>query len=292
MGFSFEIRQFRRVDESVGLIFSSDRKSIVCHSLVLFVLLPVIVHLRINYVYRYSTLTNAYCSTRHLAYGYPNVEGGHDRVHIQQCSLINIDACQRITNRTLLFRLDGTSGFASELNNLLRTFVYAIHERRKLLIDDHSWNYGSFSTYFNVSQGRFSPWLPSSPACAQRQFVHVIQSLWFDRSTTPDHLMINRDMNGGFSTLNSIMKNFDSSEHVLQTRRIVTRYVWSTMNEQTRGYIDRRLQSIQIQNIDYGLHIRRGDKLNSEAGFVPTEKYVEQVERLMRGQHENGKQMS
>jgi hypothetical protein len=259
---------------------------------VLFVLVPTIVQLRIKYVYRYASLTSVYCSTRHVSAGYLEAERSNDRVNIQQCSLTHIDACQRITSQTLLFRLDGYSGFASELNNLLRTFVYAIHQRRKLLIDDQSWNYGSFSTYFNVSRGRFSPWLPSSPACAQRRFVHAIQSLWSYRSKAPDHLMINRDINGGFSTLNSIVKNFENSEHVLQTRRIVTRYVWSTMNEQTRDYIHRQLQSIQIQNIDYGLHIRRGDKLNNEARYVFTEKYVEQIELLMRGQHKNGKQMN
>ena len=101
--------------------------------------------------------------------------------------------------------------------------------------------------------------------------------------------MINRDMNGGFSTLNSIMKRLESSEDVLQTRRIITRYVWNTMNKQTRDYIDQHLQRIQIQSIDYGLHIRRGDKVNTEAEFVSTEKYVEQVDLLMQGQRNNGK---
>ena len=241
----------------------------------------------IEYANHYPTLIGLYCFTNQPPIGYIKHENINDSIHIQRCSFKNIDACQLIHNQTLLFRLHWTAGFASEYNNLIRAFVYAINTRRKFLIDDQYWNYGSFASFFNISQGHFSPWLPSSSYCSKRQFVHFIQYK-SNNTHIPEHFTIARDTNGGFSTLNLIMEPFEQNNQTPQIKRMAAQYLWNTINHETRHFIDYYLNELQLNTISYAIHIRRGDKLVKEANQVSIEKYIEGVEYFMEKHQDKG----
>jgi hypothetical protein len=158
----------------------------------------------------YSTLTSAFCLTEKDPLGYIGNKYTNDSINIQQCSLENIDGCQRIFNQTLLFRLGSSAGFTSEINNIIRGFIYSINTHRKFLINDQYWNYGLFSSFFNMSQGHFSPWLPLSSYCLQRQFVHV-NHYTSNNKYIPEHIAVGRDSNGNYSSLYWIMKPFEEN---------------------------------------------------------------------------------
>ena len=226
----------------------------------------------INYDVHYPNLLGVFCNQSSANHSINFVDND---LHIRQCSFNNIDACQQISNRSLLFRLDSTAGFTSEFNNLIRAFIYAIHTRRRFLIDDQLWNYGSFSTYFNISQGRFSPWLPSSTYCSQRKFVHFID-YQINQTSIPEHLTIHRDINGGFGELNLKMKSFEQENYnqLLQIKRLVLKYVWRTMTKETRDFIEK----INMKNITFAIHVRRGDKVKQEATVIPLDYYCQGIE--------------
>ena len=252
--------------------------------------LVYLIYRNISYEQSYPKLTGVYCATGKLDDDSLDRHPIDDSLNIRQCSLTNIDACQRISSQTLLFQMRNTAGFASEINNLLRVFLYAIQTRRKFLIDDQNWNYGPFNSLFNTSQGHFSPWLPSSPDCHRRTFVHFIHHLR-DNGSIPAHLFLGRDSDGGFTTLNTMVKAYESNPRILQRKRRVARYLWNTMNYQTRSFLQKSLDEIQIQAIHYAVHIRRGDKLREEAKYIDIERYLESVEYLMRQQGESGELM-
>jgi hypothetical protein len=247
-----------------------------------------LVYRTIHYVNYYSTGIDTYCFHRNAPLGYIENRNLNDELNIQQCSLENIDACQHINNQTLLFRLHWSAGFTSELNNLLRAFIYAIKTHRRFLIDDKFWNYGSFSSFFNISKGFFSPWLPSSSYCLQRKFMEFI-NYKPDNKSLPEHLAIDRDTHVGFASLNSMMTSFEENNQTLFMKRIVADYLWKTLNNETRNFIDQYLNKIQANTIRYGVHIRRGDKLEIEAKEISIEKYINGIEYFMKKHSENGK---
>jgi len=49
------------------------------------------------------------------------------------------------------------------------------------------------------------------------------------------------------------------------------------------------LNNIQINNITYAIHIRRGDKLIKEAKLISTEKYINGIEYFMNKYSHNSK---
>ncbi|CAF0890781.1 unnamed protein product [Adineta ricciae] len=230
----------------------------------------------------YSTISGAYCFAREAPPGYvenPNVD---DAFNSQHCSLENIHACQQIHNQTLLFRLHWSAGFASELNNLLRVFIYTIKTRRRLLIDGNSWNYQTFSTYFNISQGYFSPWLPSSSYCWQRQFVHLLSYQPASHTESlPEHFVITRDTSIGFQALYPIMESWEKGEDILEMKRKVAAYLWRTLNAETRDIVESYLNDIHSDDIHYAMHIRRGDKV-TETNSIKTRKYIDAMEELIK----------
>jgi hypothetical protein len=247
-----------------------------------------LVYRTIHYVNYYSTGIDTSSFHGNASLDYIENRNLNDEVNIQQCSLENIDACQHINNRTLLFRLHWRAGFTSELNNLLRAFIYAIKTRRRFLVDDKFWNYGSFSSFFNISKGHFSPCLPSFSTCIHRKSVDFI-NYKPDNKSLPEHLAISRDMDLSFSSLNAMMKSFGKNNQTLFMKRMVADYLWKTLNNETRNFIDQYLNKIQVNNIKYGVHIRRGDKLVMEAKNISMEKYINGIEYFMNKHSENGK---
>jgi hypothetical protein len=241
-----------------------------------------------DYANHYPTLIGAYCFNENIPLGYIENKNVNDELNIQQCSLENIDACQHIYNQTLLFRLHWALGLTSEFNNLIRAFIYAINTRRRFLIDDQYWNYGSFSSFFNISKGHFSPWLPSSSYCLQRKFVHFI-NYKSNQKYIPEHLTTGRNTNGGFSSINLIMKSLEENNQTLKIKRIVADYFWKTLNNEIRNSIDQYANKIQLNSITYAIHIRRGDKLIKEAKLISTEKYINGIEYFMNKYSHNGK---
>lgn len=245
--------------------------------------LSYLIYRNVYYENYYPTLIGKYCLKKNISLNYTE-----DAFYIQQCSFENIDACQNISNQTLLFRLYWTSGFTSELNNLIRGFIYAIHTHRRFYIDDQYWNYGSFQSFFNITQGRFSPWLPSSSYCSQRKFIHFID-YQSNQKYTPEHLTVARDTDGGFTSLNTMMKSIENNSQILNMKRIVVEYLWKKLNDETRNFINHYIDKIQLNNLTYGIHIRQGDKLNVEAKQISIEKYLHGIEYFRNKYSLNGK---
>ena len=173
------------------------------------------------------------------------------------------------------------------MNNLIRAFIYAIKTRRRFLIDGQYWNYGSFSSFFNISQGYFSPWLPSSSYCSKRRFVHFI-NYEAKKNYTPEHLTIGRDVDKGFSSLNLIMRTLEVNNQTLETKRIVCQYLWKRLNNQTRNFINQYANKIRLNDTTYGIHVRRGDKLIEEAKKIPIENYINGIEYFTLQYSQNG----
>jgi hypothetical protein len=194
------------------------------------------------------------------------------------CSLANIDACQHIVDRTVIFQLADSAGFASEINNLIRTFLYAIRTRRKFIIDDRKWNYGSFTSLFNISHEYDTSWHLSMLRQCQ------IRTLSKHDRNQSNHVTITRDRNGGFSTLNLLMTSYENTDRILEIKRHVAHYLWQTMNNRTRRLIEQYINEISLNTIDYAMHIRRGDKLRQESNKTSIEQYIHAVEQLMNQQ--------
>ena len=236
----------------------------------------------IDYVNHYPVLIGAYCFRGNPPLGYTETSAINDEINIYRCSLENIDACQEISNQTVLFRLNWHAGLASELNNLIRAFIYGIHTRRRFLIDDRYWNYGSLAGFFNISQGHFSPWLPVSSYCSERQFTHLI-NYPMDKKFVPKHLAVGRDVNRAFPTLDLIMEPLERGlDQSLKMRRIVAQYFWKTLNTETRDFMNQYMRTIFAENITFGMHIRRGDKLKEEAKVIPMKEYITGVEYFIK----------
>lgn len=265
------------------LLYSS-RKRFFFNILVILALVQFchLTYRAIDYSFHYPVLIGMYCFRENPPLGYTEPSVINNELSIHRCSLENIDACQEISNQTILFRLNWHAGLASEWNNLIRAFVYAVHTRRRLLIDDQYWNYGSLGEFFNISQGRFSPWLPASSYCSERQFIHLI-NYPIDKNFVPKHLTIGRDVNKAFTTLDLFMKPLEGAlDRSLEARRILAQYFWKTLNAETRDFMNGYMTSIFAENITFGIHIRRGDKLREEAKSISMEEYITGVEYFVK----------
>ncbi|UJR37087.1 hypothetical protein I4U23_029791 [Adineta vaga] len=253
-----------------------------CIFIILFLVECVhIVYQPVLHKIHYPTLIGSYCFDPPSSSDYKQNQYINDSFYIQLCSFTNIYACQHIQNQTFLFRLNWYAGFTSELNNLVRAFTYAIHTRRKFMVDDQVWNYGSFAAIFNVSQAHFSPWLPSSPYCSQRQFIHLLNYQENNTKQTPAHLTTARGPNGGYTHLSLQMRSLESDSQIIATRRLVVDYLWKTLTNETRHFIDQHLNEIELDTIIYGMHIRRGDKV-TEVKSSSTSDYIAGVESFMK----------
>jgi hypothetical protein len=84
------------------------------------------------------------------------------------------------------------------------------------------------------------------------------------------------------------MKPFEENNQILKIKRTVTDYLWKTLNDEKKDFIQRHLNNIQINNITYAMHIRRGDK-STEADPVSLEKYIHAIECFMKKYPQNGK---
>ncbi|GAA95941.1 uncharacterized protein L969DRAFT_101050 [Mixia osmundae IAM 14324] len=62
----------------------------------------------------------------------------------------SLDAALPLCQRTLLYSFAGLHGFASEYMSFLRVAVLAQRFNYTLLVDDHAWNYGKMSDYFDL----------------------------------------------------------------------------------------------------------------------------------------------
>ena len=200
-----------------------------------------------------------------------------DALSISSCSIDNIDACQRIENQTILFRCSDNAGFASELNNLFRAFLYAIKNKRRFLIDDQLWNYGKISFYFNTSKGNFfHSFISTTDSSLENQMVSL------DNRSHVTHLVITRDKDHSFSTLNSLMNPYETNvTEIISFKRKIARFFWNLRTERTKFLTEKLLNNLRIENIHYAMHIRRGDKIGNEAAPIPLIRYINAVEQLM-----------
>lgn len=101
-------------------------------------------------------------------------------------------------------------------------------------------------------------------------------------------MIIGRDTDGGFYTLNLAMKSMEDNNQTLNMKRTVAHYLWKRLNDETKDFIHRHLNNLQINSLTYGIHIRRGDK-SKENKLIPVEKYIQGVEYFMRKHSRNGK---
>ncbi len=226
----------------------------------------------------------AYC------YSSPNTDLIYDRKetfpklnYSEICSFQYIDACQYITDRSLLFELDYETGFASEINNLLNAFAYSVATRRRLLIDGKRWNYGEFETYFDMEKGHFSPLLPSSSYCKSRKFLYLTETTVFE-----PNIRTSRDLRGAFDSLNTVFINFEKLRDkqnltrlgTIEIKRHVARYLWSTITKRTERAIKKFMKDACLpHNITFAIHVRQGDKI-IETQILPLLAYIHGIEKL------------
>jgi hypothetical protein len=199
------------------------------------------------------------------------------------CSFQDIDACQHIVNRSLLFELSHEAGFASEINNLLNAFAYSVATRRRLFIDGKGWNYGQFETYFDVNKGHFSPLLPHSFYCQSRKFVYLKET-----TVSESHLRTSRDVGGYFHALNNVLINFEKMRDkqnltrlgTIEIKRYVAQYLWATISRRTEGTMKKLMKDASLpNNITFAIHVRQGDKVK-EAHSLPLLAYIHGIEKL------------
>lgn len=182
------------------------------------------------------------------------------------CSFDDISACQIPTtvNRTFLFIIWGGAGFCSELNQLLLAFAYSVATKRRFIIDNRAWNYGSFADYFN---------LPSTKYYFQPNRTFLVENN--RRNDRITHLKTTR--------VGTQVSQFWLATRHLQSipiKRRVAHYLWKSMTYETLEFI----KSCRIQNLSnyIGIHIRKGDKLHKEARGLSFIKYTKAIERILR----------
>ena len=202
----------------------------------------------------------------------------------QKCSFENINACQYIEDRSLLFQFSFSAGFASEMNNLFNAFVYAVATNRRLLIDGKEWNYGQFDDYFHLDKGHFSPVLPSSSYCKSRQFVYLKESTVWEA-----HLRTSRDPRGTFDPLNAVFLNLEKAREkenltrlgTVEVKRHVAHYFWKTISSRTKQMIKQLKKNASLpREITFAIHIRQGDKIR-EARPVRLPSYIDAIDKLV-----------
>lgn len=181
------------------------------------------------------------------------------------CSFNDIDACQSSywTKRTFLYIIWGRVGFCSELNQLLLAFAYSVSTKRRFIIDSRHWNYGKFSHYFN---------LPST------NYYEINNRTFIQKDTKYN----TRIMHLKTTRIGSQVSKFWYATRSVQTipvKRHVAHYLWKSLSKQTFTFI----QNNRIPNLSnyIGIHVRKGDKLASEARSVSLRKYISTIEGLI-----------
>ncbi|CAF3265322.1 unnamed protein product [Rotaria socialis] len=180
------------------------------------------------------------------------------------CSFDNIVACQssKIRHRTFLYIIWGGAGFGSEINQLLLAFAYSISTKRHFLIDSQQWNYGNFNHYFNISSTNY--YFQSN-----RQFLVENNTL----NNEIDHLKTTR--------IGTQVRKFWLATRQVQSfevKRKVAQFLWKSISKETLNFIE----NCQIKNFTnyIGIHIRKGDKLKSEAPSVSLEQHIKSIENI------------
>ncbi|CAM2728788.1 unnamed protein product [Rotaria socialis] len=180
------------------------------------------------------------------------------------CSFDNIVACQssKIRHRTFLYIIWGGAGFGSEINQLLLAFAYSISTKRHFLIDSQQWNYGNFNHYFNISSTNY--YFQSN-----RQFLVENNTL----NNEIDHLKTTR--------IGTQVRKFWLATRQVQSfevKRKVAQFLWKSISKETLNFIE----NCQIKTFTnyIGIHIRKGDKLKSEAPSVSLEQHIKSIENI------------
>lgn len=180
------------------------------------------------------------------------------------CSFDDISACQH-SNRTFLFIVWGGAGFCSELNQILLAFAYSVASRRRFAVNSHSWNYGRFDDYFH---------LPSSNNYSRLNFTFLVQN--HRQNDLVDHIKTTR--------VGAQVREFwYATRHVqsIPIKRRVAHHLWQSMTNETLQFI--AINRIQNLSNYIGIHVRKGDKLKSEARLTPLNRYITTIERALKG---------
>ncbi|CAF1292176.1 unnamed protein product [Adineta ricciae] len=80
-----------------------------------------------------------------------------------------------------------------------------------------------------VHSHHFSPWLPASSYCSQRQFIHLINYQENGTKNVPAHLTTSRSSDGGFTYLSHLMASRERGNDTVAVRRLVVDYLWESL---------------------------------------------------------------
>lgn len=208
------------------------------------------------------------------------------RPDTRRCSFEQIDACQRIDNRSLLYIIQSELGFVSELNNLLNAFAYSIFTQRRFLVDGEQWNYGAFHLYFDIEATGLSP-LVSMEICLNRTFVSLAKDHSLNERV--DHLMVSRQGTASFRTLNALGRTFREVHRndylSVERKRQVGQYLWQHLSTRARQAIQSHKEQLVQFNLSSNsfdaMHIRRGDKLRHESPrLLTTADYADAIDSI------------
>ena len=77
------------------------------------------------------------------------------REDFTSCSLVHVEACRRICDRSLTYAFGNLGGFGSEFNWLLLSYLYSILSQRRLIIDSSGWNFGDYQVRYIIFMSNF-----------------------------------------------------------------------------------------------------------------------------------------
>jgi hypothetical protein len=174
-------------------------------------------------------------------------------------------ADSNISHRKFLYVCRGNGGLGNELNQLILAFTYSVASRRQFLIDCKSWPYGVFHDVFNYQKGSRSS-LPYKYLVANDSVNQQIKYVKVAHLNEP------------FSSFRQATK----SVQTIEAKRPVAQYFWRSMTRNTSASVEKCL----IKNLSHyiGVHVRRGDKLRTEAREVPLKKYIKKIEETILGE--------
>ena len=182
------------------------------------------------------------------------------------CSFDQIAACLSSgpgTNGTLLYIMWDKAGFGSELNQLSLAFAYSIRSKRQFFIDTRHWNYGNFSDYFHLGADGFDHSLNYTMIIADDRRNRLVQHLKTTRSEPQIY-------------------TFWAATREVQTldlKRRVAHFLWQRMTAETSSFVEKcRLRNLSNH---IAVHVRRGDKIGSEAREVSVRKYIDRMEAVL-----------
>ena len=178
-------------------------------------------------------------------------------------------------------------GYASEINNLLLAIMYALINKRQLVLYDKKWNAGRWNDFFVPFCNFWKPWLPmpnfifSSKNRRDELYKYFHNYLHRDYKVTDSELwkeIREKKWMDGYFKLDAL--NLCGNEMKVLNR--IEKYLF-IYNDTTQKIISRFTSKIEFSEYA-AIHVRRGDKLIREANSFHIKEYVNRILEIKEDQ--------